>query len=480
MKQAPPEIVDTSVDLHRISLQGKLVRTWPQEHAGYIERWAHRGEHVVEAPILDGDTTYLVAYMESYRRMTRRYITRESAYWDMLVESNVASLLQCELGSELYNQLLRTLDLVGEFSRVQLENARAASEASTQATGRGGRGGGSGGRGGAGGQKGGRGPAHAPVRNSEDEHESGTDDEAFDGDWDMYMDGVRTSRCTSDAAAQPSHPAGHDNSAELGTQAQAGPRSPLPTRLSPPLVSGSAYDGGCIFVPTPSRTTPPIVQPEPTQEPSLPNPDEPAAQIELIGSENIERETVLRRSLRTDIHPPGCGTGDGKYHALPMESDEMIPIDIKREGKAIALEDEVHEVTGELAALPPPKKAKTESKNKTNVKVYKRRTSTVSRWFQLLPTMSKAMSTHSKDCGKELIASGADGPGDLKRHLELCPRNSEVPLSIPVSTVANIELAESQSQSQLEELTADKMTMNINNDEHKEDTSESRTLNLFK
>ncbi|KAL0008596.1 hypothetical protein SO802_010098 [Lithocarpus litseifolius] len=162
MKQAPPEIVDTSVDLHRISLQ-------------------------------DGNTAYLVAYMESYRRMTRRYITRESAYWDMLVESNVASLLQCELGSELYNQLLRTLDLVGELSRVQLENARAASEASTQATGHGG----SGGRGGVGGRRGGCGPA--PVRNSEDEHES--DDEAFDGDWDMYMDGVRSSRCMSDAAA---------------------------------------------------------------------------------------------------------------------------------------------------------------------------------------------------------------------------------------------------------------------------------------
>ncbi|KAK9999451.1 hypothetical protein SO802_019054 [Lithocarpus litseifolius] len=72
MKQMPPEIVDTSVDLHRISLQGKLERTWLQEHAGYIERWAHREEHVAEAPILDRDTTYLVAYMESYQRMTRR------------------------------------------------------------------------------------------------------------------------------------------------------------------------------------------------------------------------------------------------------------------------------------------------------------------------------------------------------------------------------------------------------------------------
>ncbi|KAL0004809.1 hypothetical protein SO802_012370 [Lithocarpus litseifolius] len=191
MKQAPPELVDTSVDLHKISLQGKLERTWSQEHAVYIDRWAHRGERVAKAPALDGDTTYLVAYMELYRRMTRRYITRESACWEMLVESNVASLLQCEPGSELYNQLLRTLDLVGELSRVQLENECAASEVSTQATGRGGRGGGSGGRGGARGRRGGRGPAPTLVHSLEDEDES--DDEAFDGDWDTYMDGAGSS-----------------------------------------------------------------------------------------------------------------------------------------------------------------------------------------------------------------------------------------------------------------------------------------------
>ena len=32
------------------------------------------------------------------------------------------------------------------------------------------------------------------------------DDEALEGDWGMYMDGVGSSRCTSDAATQPSHP----------------------------------------------------------------------------------------------------------------------------------------------------------------------------------------------------------------------------------------------------------------------------------
>nr|POE99073.1 hypothetical protein CFP56_56258 [Quercus suber] len=78
-----------------------------------------------------------------------------------------------------------------------------------------------------------------------------TDDEALEGDWDMYMDGVGSSRCMSDAVAQPSHPAGHDYSAEHTSCAQASPRSPPPTRLSPPLFNGSAHDDGCKFVPTP-------------------------------------------------------------------------------------------------------------------------------------------------------------------------------------------------------------------------------------
>ena len=85
MKQAPPDIVDTSVDLHKISLQGKLDKDWLQEHAVYIDRWAHREESIANAPALDEDMTYLAAYMESYRRTTRWYITRDLAYWEILV-----------------------------------------------------------------------------------------------------------------------------------------------------------------------------------------------------------------------------------------------------------------------------------------------------------------------------------------------------------------------------------------------------------
>ncbi|KAL0005608.1 hypothetical protein SO802_013169 [Lithocarpus litseifolius] len=157
MKQALLDLVDTSIDLHGISLQGKLERDWVQEHAVYIDQWANRGERLANASTLDGDTMYLAAYMESYRRTTKLYITCESMYWEILVESNVELLSQCEPDSQVFNHLKSMLDLVEELSRVALGNAPAmASEASIQATSRGGRGGGSGGRGRGGGRGGGR------------------------------------------------------------------------------------------------------------------------------------------------------------------------------------------------------------------------------------------------------------------------------------------------------------------------------------
>ena len=108
----------------------------------------------------------------------------------------------------------------------------------------------------------------------------------------------------------------------------------------------------------------------------------------------------------------------------------------KCEGKDIALEDELDEV----AELPLPKKAKTKSKNKTNYKDNKRRrTSTIWCYFQMLPTKDEEKPTcKCKKCGKEYIVVEAYGIGNLNRHLELCPRKFEAPLSIPVSTVVDI------------------------------------------
>ena len=89
-----------------------------------------------------------------------------------------------------------------------------------------------------------------------------------------------------------------------------------------------------------------------------------------------------------------------------MDRDQMIP-----KGKDIELDAQLDEV----AELPPPKKAKTE------LNVYKRRTSTVWRHFQMLSTKDEERPTcNCKMCGKEYIAIGAYVGFNLKRHLGVC------------------------------------------------------------
>ena len=82
-----------------------------------------------------------------------------------------------------------------------------------------------------------------------------------------------------------------------------------------------------------------------------------------------------------------------------MESHEMIPTDITKKGKHNDLDAQFDDV----ADLLEPKKAKTE------LKVYKRRrTSTVWRYFEMLPTRdNERPSCKCKQCGKEYIAGGA-------------------------------------------------------------------------
>ena len=92
MKQPIPLVVNTSTDLHKISLQGKWEKDWEAEHDVYIQQWANREHEVRAAPLLDGDDTYLVEYMKWYDHSTRRYITVKSAYWELTVSQQFLPL----------------------------------------------------------------------------------------------------------------------------------------------------------------------------------------------------------------------------------------------------------------------------------------------------------------------------------------------------------------------------------------------------
>ena len=92
MKQPIPKVVDTLIDLHKISLQGKWDKDWVAEHDAHIQQWGNRGQLVHAAPLLDGDVMYLAENMTWYNGSTRRYITVESAYWELMVRQQFLNL----------------------------------------------------------------------------------------------------------------------------------------------------------------------------------------------------------------------------------------------------------------------------------------------------------------------------------------------------------------------------------------------------
>ena len=94
--------------------------------------------------------------------------------------------------------------------------------------------------------------------------------------------------------------------------------------LSPPVFSGSAHDGGCIFVPTPGMPTPPLVHVDLTMLASSQTPHGEAVQIEQIPAEDIEPVEALQRSRRPRAHALDCGTGDGMYFVYTFHLLELL------------------------------------------------------------------------------------------------------------------------------------------------------------
>ena len=84
MKQGILVNVDTSTELHKITLQGKLDRNWAEVHAMHIARWdAHTA--MADAPPFHEKMGYNDEHMVWFRPRTLRHITKETSYWDTLV-----------------------------------------------------------------------------------------------------------------------------------------------------------------------------------------------------------------------------------------------------------------------------------------------------------------------------------------------------------------------------------------------------------
>ena len=84
MKQGIPVDVDTSIELHKITLQGKHHEDWAEVHAPHIAKWAADAT-IADAPAFHGEMSYNDEYMVWFRPRTIRHITKETSYWDTLV-----------------------------------------------------------------------------------------------------------------------------------------------------------------------------------------------------------------------------------------------------------------------------------------------------------------------------------------------------------------------------------------------------------
>ena len=80
MKQGIPVNVNTSTELHKITLQGKQERNWVEEHAIHIAKWAAHAT-IADAPPFHGEMSYNDEYMVWFCPRTLRHITKENSYW---------------------------------------------------------------------------------------------------------------------------------------------------------------------------------------------------------------------------------------------------------------------------------------------------------------------------------------------------------------------------------------------------------------
>ncbi|KAK9995441.1 hypothetical protein SO802_020127 [Lithocarpus litseifolius] len=115
IKQGIPDNIDNSIELHKITLQGKHDKNWVEEHAAHIAEWAAHAK-IVEAPPFHGEMSYNDKYMVWFRPRT--------------VESQLKIMAKCELRSEIYTDCINALQAVEELGRLTLDDARAVGNTS--------------------------------------------------------------------------------------------------------------------------------------------------------------------------------------------------------------------------------------------------------------------------------------------------------------------------------------------------------------
>ncbi|XP_050259800.1 serine/threonine-protein phosphatase 7 long form homolog [Quercus robur] len=134
LAQQQPDDVFYEDRLHKIDLRGKVEKNWREEHGPYIISWEMRRQQLCHAPPQIGEMPRDHAYYVWYRPVTRKYVDRNSAKLDIMIQSHLALLAMLPEGSEAHNHVRRVLNNVVGLGRDPVANEEADNGQETEPT----------------------------------------------------------------------------------------------------------------------------------------------------------------------------------------------------------------------------------------------------------------------------------------------------------------------------------------------------------
>uniref|UniRef100_A0A2N9EEU1 Aminotransferase-like plant mobile domain-containing protein n=1 Tax=Fagus sylvatica TaxID=28930 RepID=A0A2N9EEU1_FAGSY len=146
-EQDIPQPVNTDEKLHDCDLRGKVHENWRQRWRNYITIWDHQREHVVTRDQMVGLMAYHDPYMDWYRRITRRFISRRSKCYEIMTlynmricemfhpEQELDPAKFMELAAEAYQLAFNALEASNELYRLDsVERVNTESDTGTHPT----------------------------------------------------------------------------------------------------------------------------------------------------------------------------------------------------------------------------------------------------------------------------------------------------------------------------------------------------------
>uniref|UniRef100_A0A2N9FHZ6 Aminotransferase-like plant mobile domain-containing protein n=1 Tax=Fagus sylvatica TaxID=28930 RepID=A0A2N9FHZ6_FAGSY len=128
-------------------ITGKVHENWRERWRHYISIWDHRREHVVTRDKMVGLMAYHDPYMDWYRRITRRFISRRSGCYEMMTlcnmqickmfhpEQELDPVKFMELAAEAYQLAFNALEVSNELHQLDsVERVNTDSDTNTHTT----------------------------------------------------------------------------------------------------------------------------------------------------------------------------------------------------------------------------------------------------------------------------------------------------------------------------------------------------------